>query len=123
GSHDGRHLRGGRRPERAGAAAFPGEDRAAAPARVRRGRGEPQLQQDGPEAVHHPARAQPPDPWPEAPNQLRPVPPLHPTREAHAGEALLAHARTLLAGMNDAVTAARSVGDELAGRMALLWKP
>src|SRR5215468_2168862 len=40
-----------------------------------------------------------------------------------AGEALLAHARTLLAGMNDAVTAARSVGGELAGRMALLWEP
>jgi len=40
-----------------------------------------------------------------------------------AGEALLAHARTLLAGLNDAVTAARSVGGELAGRMALLWEP
>src|SRR5262245_23667904 len=40
-----------------------------------------------------------------------------------AGESLLARARTLLAGMNDAVTAARSVGGELAGRMALLWAP
>ncbi len=40
-----------------------------------------------------------------------------------AGEALLAHARTLLADLNDAVAAARSVGGELAGRMALLWEP
>jgi epsilon-lactone hydrolase len=40
-----------------------------------------------------------------------------------AGEALLAHARSLLAGLTDAVTAARSVGGELAGRMALLWEP
>src|SRR5215471_14795573 len=38
-----------------------------------------------------------------------------------AGEALLAHARTLLADLDDAVSATRSVGGELAGRMALLW--
>ena len=40
-----------------------------------------------------------------------------------AGEALLARARTLLTDLDDAVTAARSVGGELAGRMALLWEP
>jgi epsilon-lactone hydrolase len=40
-----------------------------------------------------------------------------------AGEALLARARTLLADLDDAVTAARSVGGELAARMALLWEP
>ena len=40
-----------------------------------------------------------------------------------AGEALLTHARTLLAGLDDAITAARAVGGELAGRMALLWEP
>jgi epsilon-lactone hydrolase len=40
-----------------------------------------------------------------------------------AGEALLARARMLLADMDDAVTAVRSVGGELAGRMALLWEP
>jgi acetyl esterase/lipase len=40
-----------------------------------------------------------------------------------AGEALLAHARTLLAGLDDAITAVRAVGGELAGRMALLWEP
>ena len=40
-----------------------------------------------------------------------------------AGEALLAHARGLLAGLTDAVTATRSVGGELASRMALLWEP
>ena len=40
-----------------------------------------------------------------------------------AGEALLAHARGLLAGLTDAVTATRSVGGELASRMALLGNP
>src|SRR5205809_7050006 len=40
-----------------------------------------------------------------------------------AGEALLARARTLLTDLDDAVTTARSVGGELAGRMALLWEP
>jgi acetyl esterase/lipase len=40
-----------------------------------------------------------------------------------AGEALLARARTLLTDLDDAVTATRSVGGELAGRMALLWEP
>lgn len=40
-----------------------------------------------------------------------------------AGESLLARARPLLADLDDAITAARSVGGELAGRMALLWEP
>jgi epsilon-lactone hydrolase len=40
-----------------------------------------------------------------------------------AGEALVARARPLLASLDDAITAARSVGGELAGRMALLWEP
>ncbi len=40
-----------------------------------------------------------------------------------AGESLLARARTLLADLDDAITATRSVGGELAGRMALLWEP
>ncbi|MFD0684539.1 alpha/beta hydrolase fold domain-containing protein [Actinomadura fibrosa] len=40
-----------------------------------------------------------------------------------AGEALLDKARTLLAGVDDAVSAARSVGGELAERAARLWKP
>ena len=40
-----------------------------------------------------------------------------------AGESLLAPARTLLADLDEAVTAARAVGGELAGRMALLWQP
>jgi acetyl esterase/lipase len=40
-----------------------------------------------------------------------------------AGEALLARARTLLADLDDAISATRSVGGELAGRMTLLWEP
>ena len=40
-----------------------------------------------------------------------------------AGESLLARARALLADLDDAVTAARSAGGELASRMALLWEP
>ena len=40
-----------------------------------------------------------------------------------AGEALLAKARVLLTDLDDAVTEARSVGGELAGRMAQLWEP
>lgn len=40
-----------------------------------------------------------------------------------AGEALLARARTLLGDLDDAITAARSVGGELTGRTALLWEP
>jgi monoterpene epsilon-lactone hydrolase len=40
-----------------------------------------------------------------------------------AGEALLARARTLLTDLDDAISATRSVGGELAGRMALLWEP
>lgn len=40
-----------------------------------------------------------------------------------AGESLLARARTLLADLDDAITATRSVGGELVGRMALLWEP
>jgi monoterpene epsilon-lactone hydrolase len=40
-----------------------------------------------------------------------------------AGEALLARARVLLADLDDAISATRSVGGELAGRMALLWEP
>ncbi len=39
------------------------------------------------------------------------------------GEALLARARTLLADLDDAISVTRSVGGELAGRMALLWEP
>jgi acetyl esterase/lipase len=40
-----------------------------------------------------------------------------------AGEALLARARVLLADLDDAISVTRSVGGELAGRMALLWEP
>jgi acetyl esterase/lipase len=40
-----------------------------------------------------------------------------------AGEALLARARSLLADLDDAISVTRSVGGELAGRMALLWEP
>src|SRR5262245_39603603 len=40
-----------------------------------------------------------------------------------AGESLLSGASTVLAGVDDAVTAARSVGGELEGRMAVLWEP
>src|SRR6185437_8636556 len=40
-----------------------------------------------------------------------------------AGEALLARARALLADLDDAISLTRSVGGELAGRMALLWEP
>jgi epsilon-lactone hydrolase len=40
-----------------------------------------------------------------------------------AGESLLARARALLADLDDAVSSTRSVGGELAGRMALLWEP
>jgi monoterpene epsilon-lactone hydrolase len=40
-----------------------------------------------------------------------------------AGEALLARARTLLADLDNAISVTRSVGGELAGRMALLWEP
>jgi acetyl esterase/lipase len=40
-----------------------------------------------------------------------------------AGEALLARARALLADLDDAISVTRSVGGELAGRMALLWEP
>src|SRR6201986_2735281 len=40
-----------------------------------------------------------------------------------AGEALLARARTLLADLDDAISVTRSVGGELAGRMAMLWEP
>lgn len=40
-----------------------------------------------------------------------------------AGESLLVRARTLLADLDDAISATRSVGGELAGRMALLWEP
>jgi len=40
-----------------------------------------------------------------------------------AGECLLARARTLLADLDDAITATRSAGGELAARMALLWEP
>jgi epsilon-lactone hydrolase len=40
-----------------------------------------------------------------------------------AGESLLARARTLLADLDDAISVTRSVGGELAGRMALLWEP
>jgi epsilon-lactone hydrolase len=40
-----------------------------------------------------------------------------------AGEALLARARSLLTDLDDAISVTRSVGGELAGRMALLWEP
>jgi DNA-binding transcriptional LysR family regulator len=40
-----------------------------------------------------------------------------------AGESLLARARALLADLDDAISSTRSVGGELAGRMALLWEP
>ena len=40
-----------------------------------------------------------------------------------AGEALLARVRTLLADLDDAISVTRSVGGELAGRMAMLWEP
>ena len=40
-----------------------------------------------------------------------------------AGEALLTRARALLADLDDAISVTRSVGGELAGRMALLWEP
>jgi epsilon-lactone hydrolase len=40
-----------------------------------------------------------------------------------AGEALLDRARGLLAGLDEAVAAAQSVGGEMAGRMARLWAP
>ena len=40
-----------------------------------------------------------------------------------AGESLLARARPLLADLDDAISVTRSVGGELAGRMALLWEP
>ncbi|MGC4954624.1 alpha/beta hydrolase fold domain-containing protein [Actinomadura citrea] len=40
-----------------------------------------------------------------------------------SGEALLAQARPLLADLADAITTARSVGGELAGRTVRLWKP
>jgi monoterpene epsilon-lactone hydrolase len=40
-----------------------------------------------------------------------------------AGEALLARAQALLADLDDAISVTRSVGGELAGRMALLWEP
>src|ERR1700723_3116167 len=40
-----------------------------------------------------------------------------------AGEALLSRAQALLAVLDDAISETRSVGGELAGRMALLWEP
>jgi len=40
-----------------------------------------------------------------------------------AGEALLVRARALLADLDGAISVTRSVGGELAGRMALLWEP
>ena len=40
-----------------------------------------------------------------------------------AGESLLARARTLLADLDDAISVTRSVGGEMAGRIALLWEP
>lgn len=40
-----------------------------------------------------------------------------------AGEALLDRARRLLAAVDEAVSVTRSVGGELAGRMAQLWEP
>ena len=40
-----------------------------------------------------------------------------------AGESLLARGRALLADLDDAITATRSVGGELTARMARLWEP
>ena len=40
-----------------------------------------------------------------------------------AGEALLDRARDLLHGVDDAVSATRAVGGELAGRLARIWEP
>jgi epsilon-lactone hydrolase len=40
-----------------------------------------------------------------------------------AGEALLDRTRRLLGGLDEAVSVTRSVGGELAGRMAKLWEP
>src|SRR5215469_6036651 len=40
-----------------------------------------------------------------------------------AGEALLASARQLLAGLAEAVTAARALGGELNARMSRIWAP
>jgi epsilon-lactone hydrolase len=40
-----------------------------------------------------------------------------------AGEALLDRARNLLHGVDDAVSATRAVGGELAGRLARIWEP
>ena len=40
-----------------------------------------------------------------------------------AGEALLDRARTLLGDLDDAISATRSVGGELAGRVEKLWQP
>jgi epsilon-lactone hydrolase len=40
-----------------------------------------------------------------------------------AGESLLTRARTLLTDLDDAIEQTRSVGGELAGRMAQLWEP
>src|ERR1700733_9822557 len=40
-----------------------------------------------------------------------------------AGESLLTRARALLTDLDDAIAQTRSVGGELAGRMAQLWEP
>src|SRR6185503_2449554 len=40
-----------------------------------------------------------------------------------AGDALLDRARNLLHGVDDAVSATRAVGGELAGRLARIWEP
>src|SRR6266545_3000794 len=40
-----------------------------------------------------------------------------------AGEALLDRARQLLADLDEAISMTRSVGGELAGRMARMWEP
>lgn len=40
-----------------------------------------------------------------------------------AGEALLTHARTLLADADEAIAVTRSVGGELTARMASIWRP
>jgi epsilon-lactone hydrolase len=40
-----------------------------------------------------------------------------------AGDALLGRARELLHGVDDAVSATRAVGGELAGRLARIWEP
>ncbi|HEX6418466.1 MAG TPA: LysR family transcriptional regulator, partial [Acidimicrobiales bacterium] len=40
-----------------------------------------------------------------------------------AGDALLDRARDLLHGVDDAVSATRAVGGELAGRLARIWEP